>query len=226
MGAKNLLVELLVEELPPKALKQLGEAFAALLADSLKAQGLVPADAVVTAYATPRRLGGACGARRAACRRPAGVAQADAGVGGAGRRRPLDTGAAEEAGRSGRRRTSNRRNCGGRAMARPRPSSSTAACPVPLLPKGCRGRWTRRIARLPIPKVMSYQLADGWTQRAVRAPGAWSGGAARGRRRAGRGPGPAGAAQYPRPSLRGRDRAAAAARRRQLCAAAASAKVR
>jgi len=34
----NLLVELFVEELPPKALKKLGESFATVLADSLKAQ--------------------------------------------------------------------------------------------------------------------------------------------------------------------------------------------
>ena len=53
---KNLLVELFVEELPPKALKKLGEAFAALLSDSLKAQGLAAADAAVTGYASPRRL--------------------------------------------------------------------------------------------------------------------------------------------------------------------------
>ena len=56
MSAKNLLVELFVEELPPKALKKLGEAFATLLADALKAQGLAAADARVTAYASPRRL--------------------------------------------------------------------------------------------------------------------------------------------------------------------------
>ena len=37
---KNLLVELFVEELPPKALNKLGEAFAAGLAASLQAQGL------------------------------------------------------------------------------------------------------------------------------------------------------------------------------------------
>ena len=41
----NLLVELFVEELPPKALKKLGESFANVLADSLKAQGLTQADA-------------------------------------------------------------------------------------------------------------------------------------------------------------------------------------
>ena len=52
----NLLVELFVEELPPKALKKLGESFAALLADALKAQGLASVDAPIAAYATPRRL--------------------------------------------------------------------------------------------------------------------------------------------------------------------------
>ena len=52
----NLLVELFVEELPPKALKKLGEAFAQLLAEGLKAQGLAAADAAVVAYASPRRL--------------------------------------------------------------------------------------------------------------------------------------------------------------------------
>ncbi|MDZ4101435.1 MAG: glycine--tRNA ligase subunit beta [Hydrogenophaga sp.] len=56
MTAQNLLVELFVEELPPKALKKLGDAFATVLADQLKAQGLAPADAVVTAFASPRRL--------------------------------------------------------------------------------------------------------------------------------------------------------------------------
>jgi len=56
MTTKNLLVELFVEELPPKALKKLGDAFAGTLADQLKALGLAGADSVVTAYASPRRL--------------------------------------------------------------------------------------------------------------------------------------------------------------------------
>ncbi len=54
---KTLLVELLVEELPPKALRNLGESFAKVLAGSLQAQGLAAADAVITEYASPRRLG-------------------------------------------------------------------------------------------------------------------------------------------------------------------------
>jgi glycyl-tRNA synthetase beta chain len=53
---RNLLVELFVEELPPKALKKLGEAFASQLADQLCAQGLASADSVVTPFASPRRL--------------------------------------------------------------------------------------------------------------------------------------------------------------------------
>ena len=59
MNTNPLLVELLVEELPPKALKKLGEAFASLLSDGLKAQGLAAADAAVTApsaAARPRDL--------------------------------------------------------------------------------------------------------------------------------------------------------------------------
>ncbi|MDD2546545.1 MAG: glycine--tRNA ligase subunit beta [Burkholderiaceae bacterium] len=56
MTTQNLLVELFVEELPPKALKKLGDAFAGGLADQLKAQGLTSADTVVTPFASPRRL--------------------------------------------------------------------------------------------------------------------------------------------------------------------------
>ncbi len=56
MSTQNLLVELFVEELPPKALKKLGEAFAGVLCEQLKSQGLAAADATVTAYASPRRL--------------------------------------------------------------------------------------------------------------------------------------------------------------------------
>ena len=56
MTTQNLLVELFVEELPPKALQKLGDAFATVLGDQLRAQGLTSADTAVTAYASPRRL--------------------------------------------------------------------------------------------------------------------------------------------------------------------------
>ena len=56
MTTQNLLVELFVEELPPKVLQKLGDAFAGVLAEQLKNQGLASAASVVTAYASPRRL--------------------------------------------------------------------------------------------------------------------------------------------------------------------------
>jgi glycyl-tRNA synthetase beta chain len=52
----NLLVELFVEELPPKSLKKLGAAFADALAGSLRGAGLASPDSVATSFATPRRL--------------------------------------------------------------------------------------------------------------------------------------------------------------------------
>ena len=52
----TLLVELLTEELPPKALPRLGETFATRIAEGLKARGLAPLDAALRSYASPRRL--------------------------------------------------------------------------------------------------------------------------------------------------------------------------
>ena len=46
MTTPNLLVELFVEELPPKALKKLGQAFADTLVASLRAQGLANGDSI------------------------------------------------------------------------------------------------------------------------------------------------------------------------------------
>jgi glycyl-tRNA synthetase beta chain len=56
MTHPNLLVELFVEELPPKVLKKLGESFANVLFEQLHDAGLTDAQSVVTAYASPRRL--------------------------------------------------------------------------------------------------------------------------------------------------------------------------
>jgi glycyl-tRNA synthetase beta chain len=52
----TLVVELVTEELPPKALKTLAEAFAVALAAGLRERGLLTSDSVITTYATPRRL--------------------------------------------------------------------------------------------------------------------------------------------------------------------------
>ena len=56
MTSKNLLVELFVEELPPKALKKLGEAFGNTIAKSLQEDKIASVNSVVTVFASPRRL--------------------------------------------------------------------------------------------------------------------------------------------------------------------------
>jgi len=53
----ELLIELLVEELPPKALAKLDQAFSKVLVDELKKQDLLIANAHHESFATPRRLG-------------------------------------------------------------------------------------------------------------------------------------------------------------------------
>src|SRR5437764_15241445 len=53
---QTLLVELLTEELPPKALERLGAAFAAGIFEGLKSRGFLEDGAAAHAYATPRRL--------------------------------------------------------------------------------------------------------------------------------------------------------------------------
>ena len=56
MKSLPLLVELVTEELPPKALQKLSQAFAHHLTQMLTAQGLVAQDSVSEIFATPRRL--------------------------------------------------------------------------------------------------------------------------------------------------------------------------
>src|SRR3569623_2036023 len=52
----TLLVELLTEELPPKALARLGDAFAEGIAERLAARDLIEGELSFERYATPRRL--------------------------------------------------------------------------------------------------------------------------------------------------------------------------
>ena len=53
---QTLLVELFTEELPPKALAKLGEAFAAGIVAGLQSRDFLEAASVATSYASPRRL--------------------------------------------------------------------------------------------------------------------------------------------------------------------------
>src|SRR5262245_5839649 len=52
----TLLVELLTEELPPKALRRLSEAFAKSLLEDLRKDDFLEPGSEVRPYATPRRL--------------------------------------------------------------------------------------------------------------------------------------------------------------------------
>ena len=52
----NLLIEVFTEELPPKSLRRLGNAFSEGMYSSLKSAGLASDASVVTGFATPRRL--------------------------------------------------------------------------------------------------------------------------------------------------------------------------
>ncbi len=56
MSDATVLVELLTEELPPKALPRLGETFARVIHEGLVAHGLAAADAACHPFASPRRL--------------------------------------------------------------------------------------------------------------------------------------------------------------------------
>ena len=52
----NLLIEVFTEELPPKSLRRLGDAFSEGIFTTLKAAGLTSASSQVTGFSTPRRL--------------------------------------------------------------------------------------------------------------------------------------------------------------------------
>lgn len=54
--SRTLLIEIFTEELPPKALAKLGDAFATGIFNGLKSRDFLEGGAVATAFATPRRL--------------------------------------------------------------------------------------------------------------------------------------------------------------------------
>ncbi|PKO65894.1 MAG: glycine--tRNA ligase subunit beta [Betaproteobacteria bacterium HGW-Betaproteobacteria-16] len=157
MTTKNLLVELSVEELPPKALKKLGDAFAAVLADQLKAQGLAPADAAVTAFASPRRLAAhvAGVAERAADK---AVSQklmpVSVGLDASGQPTPALLKRLAGVGADASAVAGLKRAMDGKAEA----LFFDSVQPGAELAVGLQKALDEAIAKLPIPKVMSYQL--------------------------------------------------------------------
>ncbi len=162
MSAKNLLVELFVEELPPKALKKLGEVFAQSLAQSLKTQGLAPEAAAVTAYASPRRLAAhvtdvlAVAADKPVVQKLMPVA---VGLDAAGNATPALLKKLAALGADASVVPSLRRENDGKAEVLFYDSLAKGAA----LAEGLQKALEAALAALPIPKVMSYQLQDGWT---------------------------------------------------------------
>ena len=162
MTAQTLLVELFVEELPPKALKKLGESFAGTLAASLQAQGLAPADATVTPFASPRRLGVAVSgvlskaADRAVQQKLMPVAVA---LTADGQPTPALLKKLAAVGADASVLPQLKRLPDGKAEA----LFLDSLVPGALLSEGLQKALDEAIAKLPIPKVMTYQLADGWS---------------------------------------------------------------
>jgi glycyl-tRNA synthetase beta chain len=162
----NLLIELFVEELPPKALKKLGESFAQVLADSLRAQGLASGHSAVTPFASPRRLAAHVSAvlsvapDKAASQKlmPVSVAlSADGAPTPALLKKLASLGADASV------VPQLKRQMDGKAEA----LFYDSMVPGITLAQGLQKALEETLSRLPIPKVMTYQLEGGaqpgWT---------------------------------------------------------------
>jgi glycyl-tRNA synthetase beta chain len=161
-ATRPLLVELFVEELPPKALKKLGDAFAQALADSLKAQALAGPDSLLTSYASPRRLAAHLSAVSAVAPdksvsqklMPVAVALDASGAPTPALLKKLAALGADASVVPTLRRAPD-----GKAEA----LFLDAVQPGVTLAAGLQKALDEALAKLPIPKVMQYQLADGWS---------------------------------------------------------------
>ena len=161
-ATKNLLVELFVEELPPKALKKLGESFGAVLLEQLRAQGLASAESVLTSFASPRRL-----AAHVTAVAPAAADKAvsqklmpvSVGLDAAGNATPALLKKLQALGADASAVPGLQRATDGKAEALFYDSTVKGA----TLAEGLQKALLESLARLPIPKLMTYQLADGWT---------------------------------------------------------------
>ena len=161
MTTKSLLVELFVEELPPKALKKLGESFAIVLADSLKAQGLASVASAVISFASPRRLAVQV-SNVVAKAKDKQVSQklmpVSVGLDAAGQATPALLKRLAALGAGAEVVQQLRREGEGKAESLIYDSKQSGA----TLAEGLQQALQETLTKLPIPKVMTYQLADGW----------------------------------------------------------------
>ena len=162
MSSKNLLVELFVEELPPKALKKLGEVFAQTLAQGLKNAGLAASTAAITPYASPRRLAAhvtevlSVAADKAVAQKLMPVA---VGLDASGNATPALLKKLAALGADASVVPSLRREHDGKADVLFYDSQAKGA----TLAEGLQKALEAALAALPIPKMMTYQLKDGWS---------------------------------------------------------------
>ena len=167
----TLLVELLTEELPPKALSRLGDAFAAGILHGLSTRAFVAADASVTAHATPRRLAVSITGVLATSPDkqirekvlPVSVALDKEGQPAAPLTKKLAALAAT-AGRDSIALSELERAPDGKAES----FFFSYTAPGQTLATGLQAALEESISKLPIPKVMSYQRPDGETVQFVR----------------------------------------------------------
>jgi glycyl-tRNA synthetase beta chain len=162
MTTKNLLVELFVEELPPKALKKLGENFAETLSASLKAQGLTAADSAVAAYASPRRLAvHVANVAAQAADKPVSqkLMPVSVGLDANGQATPALLKRLAALGADASVVPQLKRAPDGKNEALFFDSVAKGVA----LAEGLQKALDEALAKLPIPKVMTYQLADGWS---------------------------------------------------------------
>ena len=158
----NLLVELFVEELPPKALKKLGESFASVLFETLKTQGLTSQNSTVTNFATPRRLAAhiTAVANKAADKQVAQkLMPTSVGLDSNGKATPalvkkLQALGADESAVAGLRKEND-----GKSDVLFFDSMSQGL----NIENGLPIAISEAMSELPIPKVMTYQISDGWT---------------------------------------------------------------
>lgn len=156
----NLLVELFTEELPPKALQKLGEAFASQLAEQLHTQGLTASHTQVTPFASPRRLAAHIShVATQAADKPQRVKLMPVSVGldGAGNATPALLKKLQTLGADANAVPTLARLTEGKTESLFLDSVVRGA----TLQAGLQKALTEAVARLPIPKVMTYQLHQG-----------------------------------------------------------------
>ncbi|AZG10045.1 glycine--tRNA ligase subunit beta [Pigmentiphaga sp. H8] len=161
-AAHPLLLELFTEELPPKALNRLGQAFAEGIAAGLKSRGLLAGGSTTTAYATPRRL-----AVRLSAVLPQGadsefsekLMPVSVGLDASGQPTPALQKKLAAKGLEGVDVSGLARESDGKNEQLVYRGIAKGAVLAPALQAALEDT----LGKLPIPKVMSYQLADGVT---------------------------------------------------------------